>query len=373
MAVVEVGNHTYGNRSYTPELILPGSCPSHIIEAQQFDPRWLLEDLFPLTAWMEKQAKKGPSGIARGKRGYNLFYQASTRTRTSFESAMDMLGGTFSSTENARAFSSASKGETLEDTIRILNGYAYDYIVLRYDEEGGALRAARNSNIPIINAGDGIGQHPTQALLDVYTIHEQFGQLRDLNVTMIGDLDRGRTVHSLAYILSKFPGVHMNFISSDSLRIPDGLRQYLNRHEVSFNESDNLRSVLGETDVAYVTRLQKEMPTTSNEDSTQQEQSPVEINYADFSIDLEALSYMKKDARILHPLPRNEELPIEVDADPRVVVFRQAQNGLYVRMAVLDMLLSRKKDVGKFTLYMDGLLPKVRALPHFTDGEQKAA
>jgi aspartate carbamoyltransferase catalytic subunit len=370
MAVVEVGMHTFGNRNYVPEIIHPGSNPSHIIEAQQFDPKWLLEDLFPLTHWMEGQAKTGPKRIAQGKRGYNLFYQASTRTRTSFESAIDMLGGTFSSTENARAFSSASKGETLEDTIRILNGYAYDYIVLRHDKEGGALRAARNSNIPIINAGDGIGQHPTQALLDVYTIHEQLGQLRDLNLTMIGDLDRGRTVHSLAYIMAQFPGVHMNFISSDNLRIPEGLRQYLERHDVSFKENDNLRSVLGETDVAYVTRLQKEMPTNNGEANTKQ---PVNVNYQDFSIDLEALSYMKPDTRVLHPLPRNEELPIEVDSDPRVIVFRQAQNGLYVRMAVLDMLLSRKKDVGKFTLYMDGIMPKVRTLTPFTDGKKQAA
>ena len=370
MAVVEVGGSAYGNHNYNPEIILPGANPSHIIEAQQFDTRWLLRDLFPLARWMEDKAKKGPSGIARGKRGYNLFYQASTRTRTSFESAMAMLGGTSQSTENARAFSSASKGETLEDTIRIINGYAYDYIVLRYDEEGGALRAARNSNIPIINAGDGIGQHPTQALLDVYTIHEQFGQLRDLNLTMIGDLDRGRTVHSLAYIMAKFPGVHMNFISSDDLRIPDDLRKYLVRHDVSFREGSNLKSVLGETDVAYVTRLQKEMPTNNGEAAVAK---PIEVNYSDFSIDLEALSHMKKSARVLHPLPRNEELPIEVDSDPRVVVFRQAQNGLYVRMAVLDMLLSRKADVGKFTLYMDGIVPKVRSLKPFQDGEAIAA
>ena len=171
----------------------------HIIEAQQFDRPWLEEELFPLADEMKKVARRGGSDVFLGKRMITLFYEPSTRTRASFEMAMDLLGGkVVFSTENARQFSSAAKGETLEDTIRILNGYYPDVIVLRYDEEGGAKRAAAVSKMPIINAGDGPGQHPTQALLDLYTIQKEIGRVSDTSIAMVGDLARGRTVRSLS-------------------------------------------------------------------------------------------------------------------------------------------------------------------------------
>lgn len=173
----------------------------HIIEAQQFSRDWLEEKLFPLAKEMEKIAKKGGSNILSGKRMITFFYEPSTRTRASFEMAMDLLGGrVVFSTENARVFSSVAKGETIEDTIRILNGYLPDVIVLRTDEEGMAKRAAEFSSVPIINAGDGTGQHPTQALLDIYTIQKELGRIDGISIAMVGDLARGRTVRSLSYL-----------------------------------------------------------------------------------------------------------------------------------------------------------------------------
>lgn len=307
----------------------------HIIEAQQFSRQFLEEELFPISQEMESVAHDPRWVLNRGDRPLGgkivcqLFYEPSTRTRISFETAITKLGGVALSTENAKQFSSAIKGETLEDTIKIINGYGHDAIVLRHYEEGGAARATSVSRIPIINAGDGSGQHPTQALLDVYTIWKEFGRVDNLRVAMVGDLVNGRTVHSLAYLLAKFKEVHLDFVSPEVFRIKQGIPEYLERHDVSFTVDKSLDSVLPKVDVVYMTRVQKERMTHGMRFGSQ----------GGYRIDQEALNLLSKDARVMHPLPRNEELPPEADSDPRVVCFQQAENGLYVRMALLKMIL----------------------------------
>jgi len=304
----------------------------HIVEAQQFDRLWLEEELFPLADEMEKVAKRGDSNVLFGKRMIALFYEPSTRTRASFEMAMDLLGGkVVFSTENARQFSSAAKGETLEDTIKILNGYCPDVIVLRYDEEGGAKRAAAVSKVPIINAGDGTGQHPTQALLDLYTIQKEIGRVSGISIAMVGDLVRGRTVRSLSYLYTKFPGVKIYFISPEAAKMRGDIKEYLKEKGVGFEEGNDLRKVASKVDVIYQTRIQKER---GNLLEKHDEKGSFCV------INQEILNLMKKDAIIMHPLPHVEEIAPEVDSDPRAVYFRQAENGLYIRMALLKMVLS---------------------------------
>ena len=306
----------------------------HIIESQQFDRNFLEKKLFPLAKEMEKVAKEGGSDILTGKRMITLFYEPSTRTRASFEMAMDLLDGkVVFSTENARQFSSAAKGETLEDTIRILNGYRPDVIVLRYDEEGGAKRAAEVSQVPIINAGDGTGQHPTQALLDLYTIHKEIGRISDTSIAMVGDLTKGRTVRSLSYLYTKFPGVKIYFISPEATKMRDDIKEYLKEKRIRFEEGNDLREVASKVDVIYQTRTQKERGSLLEKDDKS------------FSlVNQEVLNLMKKDAIVMHPLPHTEEIAPEVDLDPRAAYFRQAENGLYIRMALLKLLLKPKRN-----------------------------
>jgi len=306
----------------------------HIIESQQFDRDFLEKKLFPLAKEMEKVVKEGGSDILTGKRMITLFYEPSTRTRASFEMAMDLLDGkVVFSTENARQFSSAAKGETLEDTIRILNGYRPDVIVLRYDEEGGAKRAAEVSQVPIINAGDGTGQHPTQALLDLYTIQKEIGRISDTSIAMVGDLTRGRTVRSLSYLYTKFPGVKIYFISPEATKMRDDIKEYLKEKRIRFEEGNDLREVASKVDVIYQTRTQKERGSLLGKDDKS------------FSlVNQEVLNLMKKDAIVMHPLPHTEEIAPEVDLDPRAAYFRQAENGLYIRMALLKLLLKPKRN-----------------------------
>ena len=304
---------------------------NHILEAQQFTREWLEDELFPHAKQMEFVAKSGGTTFLRGKRMFYLFYEPSTRTRVSFESAMQILGGLANGTENAAEFSSVTKGETLEDTIRILNGYLYDVVVIRYHEEGGALRASQVSRSPIINAGDGAGQHPTQALLDVYTIKEQLGDVKGAAVALVGDLLHGRTVHSLAYMLAKFEGVSLSFVAPPGLQVKKGIKEYLDRHQVPYEEVESLREVASRVDVVYMTRAQTERMSTAVRE---------EHRRGSYTLDREVMSLLKPHAIVMHPLPRNEELPAELDDDRRLVAFRQAQNGLFVRMALLHMLLA---------------------------------
>ncbi|MDD5145594.1 MAG: aspartate carbamoyltransferase [Candidatus Pacebacteria bacterium] len=303
---------------------------NHIIEAQQFSREWLEKELFPLADEMEKVARSKGSNELSGKRMVSFFYEPSTRTRLSFHMAMDFLGGrVVFSTENAREFSSAAKGENIEDTIRILSGYRPDVIVLRSDKEGMAKTATEYSKVPIINAGDGSGQHPTQALLDLYTIKKEVGKIAGISIAMMGDLVNGRTVRSLSYLAGKFSGIKIYYISPETAKIKDDIKDYLRRHGIWFEETNDIRKVAGLVDVIYQTRTQKERGTS--------------VAYAkdDFCIvNKEVLDLMKKDAIVMHPLPRNDEISKEVDKDPRAAYFRQAENGLYIRMALLKMILA---------------------------------
>ena len=301
----------------------------HVIEAQQFDLPTLAQ-LFEVTEKMEQVVNRGGTAAYHNRILATLFYEPSTRTRFSFETAMHRLGGRVISTENAAEFSSVSKGETLEDTIRIMNGYT-DVIVLRHSEVGAAKRAAAVSRVPVINAGDGVGQHPTQALLDLYTIRKEIGAIDGLRIAMVGDLAQGRTARSLAYLLSKFQDIKIYFVTPPILKMKEDILVHLRERKVWFTEETDLNRVLPEVDVVYQTRVQKERFGDQTAD--------YERCRGVYIINAETLRLMKPRAIVMHPLPRLEEITREVDSDPRAAYFRQAQNGLYVRMALLSMVL----------------------------------
>jgi len=301
----------------------------HVIRAQQFN-RKLLSDIFAAARNMEQVIEEGGADLLRRKVMATIFYEPSTRTRLSFESAMRRLGGDVIATENAREFSSAAKGETLEDTIRIVDDYA-DVIVLRHYESGAAERASKVSSVPVINAGDGPGQHPTQALLDMYTIDKEIGRLDGISVAMVGDLANGRTVRSLCYLLTKYDDMTLYFVAPEAVRMREDIKQYLSDHGVFFSEETDLVEVAGKVDVIYQTRIQKErFGDRINE---------YEEARGHYIIDRNILDAMRDTTIVMHPLPRVDEIVSEVDDDPRAAYFRQAQNGLYIRMALLKMLL----------------------------------
>lgn len=295
----------------------------HVVESQQFTLPLLME-LFDRSRGMERVVARGGSLDYQNKIMATLFYEPSTRTRLSFEAAMHRLGGRVISTEHARTFSSEVEGEQVEDSIRIIGSYS-DVIVIRHQEEGGAMRAANVSPVPVINAGDGQGgQHPTQALLDLYTIYRE-RPLDGLSVAFVGELDKGRTVRSLAYLLAKFERVKIFFISPPELQMKPDILQYLDRHDVSYELESNIDRVVSEVDVLYQTRIRPERIADAQ-------------TVKRYAINSVVLQRMKPDAMILHPLPRTVELDKTVDDDPRAQYFRQAVNGLYVRMALLTML-----------------------------------
>ncbi|XP_022716850.1 aspartate carbamoyltransferase 1, chloroplastic isoform X1 [Durio zibethinus] len=301
-----------------------------VIEAQQFD-RDTLSAIFEVAREMENIEKKSPgSQILKGYLMATLFYEPSTRTRLSFESAMKRLGGEVLTTENAREFSSAAKGETLEDTIRTVEGYT-DIIVMRHFESGAAKRAAATAGIPIINAGDGPGQHPTQALLDVYTVEREIGKLDGIRVGLVGDLANGRTVRSLAYLLAKYQDVKIYFVSPDVVKMKDDIKDYLTSRGVEWEESADLMEVASKCDVVYQTRIQRER--------FGERIDLYEEARGKYIVDKDVLKVMQKHAVVMHPLPRLDEITVDVDADPRAAYFRQAKNGLYIRMALLKLLL----------------------------------
>jgi aspartate carbamoyltransferase catalytic subunit len=299
----------------------------HVIESQQFTLP-LLMDLFQRTRGMERVVARGGTLEYQNKILANLFYQPSTRTRFCFEAAMYRLGGRVLSTEQAAAFSSEVAGEQVEDSIRIIANYS-DVIVVRHPQVGGAQRAADVSSVPVINAGDGEGgQHPTQALLDLYTIYRE-RPLLGLSVAMIGELDRGRTARSLAYLLAKFDRVKIFFVAPAELQMKPDILAYLDEHGVRYELESDVDRVIGEVDVIYQTRIRPERVRD-------------EQRLKRYAIDSALLRKMKSDALILHPLPRTVELDQTVDRDPRALYFRQAANGLYVRMALLTMLLDKE-------------------------------
>ncbi len=313
----------------------------HVISAEQFDRKrieMLCEHASTIRVNVQRQ-KTHYMGDLTGKFIIPLFYEPSTRTRMSFQIAAHLCGMTIpAGTENAREFSSAVKGETLEDTIGVLGGYHPDVIVLRHHEEGAAMRAVQalkdhGLDTAIINAGDGKGEHPTQALLDVYTISEEFEhQIDGLHVVFGGDLKYGRTVHSLTRVLAKFDRVSMSFVAPEELQIGEDIRQLLDQREISYTMETNPQKVLGEADVVYWTRVQKERMDPKLYDEIEREGT--------YHIGVAEVQKMKTSARILHPLPRVKEIDTKIDQDPRAAYFRQAQNGLYVRMALLRELLS---------------------------------
>lgn len=297
----------------------------HIVESQQFTVPLLLE-LFKRAKHMEKIVARGGTRDYQNKIMATLFYEPSTRTRFSFESAMYRLGGNVLSTEQAMEFSSAIEGERLEDTIRII-GHFSDVIVLRHTEVGGAKRAAAISHVPIINAGDGNGgQHPTQALLDLYTIYKERHALDGLKVALIGALDQGRTARSLAYLLSKFERVKLYFIAPKEMQMKDDILRHLDENNVWYSLESDPKAILSDVDVVYQTRIDRERLSSQS------------IDLGAFKIDSNVLSHLKQSAIIMHPLPRSVEIDPTVDNDPRAVYFKQSLNGLYVRMALLTMI-----------------------------------
>jgi len=302
-----------------------------IISVKQFK-RDDLEYVFGVAHEMRGMVERvGTFDLLKGKILTNLFYEPSTRTSSSFTAAMERLGGSVIPINEVR-YSSVSKGESLPDTVRTLECYA-DVIVLRHPETGSAAIAAKAARKPVINAGDGVGEHPTQALLDTFTIFEELGagQIDGMTVTMLGDLKYGRTVHSLARLLSLFK-VRINYVSPEILRMPKEVMDEVDAKDVPQAEFNSLTQVLPETDVLYVTRVQKER----FEDPAEYEK--VKGAYV---IDPEIMKSAKQDMIVMHPLPRVGEISVDFDDDPRAAYFRQMEYGLYVRMALLAMVLGK--------------------------------
>ena len=300
-----------------------------IISVKQFD-RDKLAYIFGLAEEMRHMVQQiGSADLLRGRVLANLFYEPSTRTSSSFMAAMQRLGGSVIPINEVR-YSSVTKGESLPDTIRTLECYA-DIIVLRHPETGSAQIAADAAGKPIINAGDGTGEHPTQALLDLFTILEELGGIDGIHVAMVGDLKYGRTVHSLTRLLSLFD-VRLSFVAPESLRMPaEHLEEVRSKGKIAAEFGD-VSEVIGEADVLYVTRVQRER----FEDPDLYEK--VKGSYV---ITPEVLQQAKQRMVVMHPLPRVYEISREVDQDPRAAYFRQMENGMYIRMALLAAVLGR--------------------------------
>ena len=295
----------------------------HITDSKQFD-RKLLEELFSLADSLD--GKRNDS--LKGKILATLFYEPSTRTRLSFESAMHRLGGSVITTENARESSSAVKGETLEDTIRVVDNYA-DVIALRHPDAGAAAHAASVSEVPIINAGDG-SQHPSQSLIDLYTIHRELKRMDDFHIAFVGNLAYYRTAQSLASVLGNHTSVRMTFVSAPELKMKPEILSELASKNVKVSETEDMASVLKDADVIYQTRIAKEwIPDASVYEKLKDR---YKISRAD-------ADQMKAGAIIMHPLPRVGEIEPDVDSSPHVAYFRQAGYGVTVRMALLATLV----------------------------------
>jgi aspartate carbamoyltransferase len=300
-----------------------------IISVKQFK-REDLEYIFGVAHEMRGMVERvGTFDLLKGKILANLFYEPSTRTSSSFTAAMERLGGSVIPINEVK-YSSVTKGETLTDTVRTLECYA-DVIVLRHPETGSAAIAAKAARKPVINAGDGVGEHPTQALLDAFTIDEEIGRFENLTVTMLGDLKYGRTVHSLARLLSLF-NVTLNYVSPEILNMPQEVMDEVKEKGIAQAEFDSLEKVLPETDVLYVTRVQKER--FENVDDYEKVKSA-------YVIDPAIMKAAKRDMIVMHPLPRVTEISMDFDDDPRAAYFRQMEYGLYVRMALLAMVLGK--------------------------------
>ncbi len=301
-----------------------------IISVSQFT-RENLEYIFGIAEEMRAIVKRvGSSDLLKGTVLACLFYEPSTRTSSSFIAAMSRLGGTVIPITQGVQFSSVSKGESLPDTIRTLESYA-DVIVIRHPEMGSAQIAADYARKPIINGGDGVGEHPTQALLDLFTIKEELGRIDGLSVGMVGDLRYGRTVHSLARLLCLYD-IKFNFVSPEILRLPLDVMNEIRKHGLPVTETYDVADIVSQVDVLYVTRVQKERFA----DLSQYEE--VEGLYV---ITPELMEQAKEKMIVMHPLPRVGEISYGVDSDPRAAYFRQMENGMYIRMALLAAVLGK--------------------------------
>ena len=302
----------------------------HLITASQLSPA-ILEELFTSADRMQSDDRtRTLFPRLQGRILATLFYEPSTRTRLSFEAAMQKLGGSVLSVENARDSSSAVKGESIADTVRVVSGYA-DAIAIRHFQEGTAAAAAASSPVPVLNAGDGVGEHPTQALADTYTIHRELGRLERLRVVLVGDLLYGRTIHSLLPLLAMYPELEVVLVSPPSLGLPARYVEALTRSGVRMSEASSLDGAVKDADVVYVTRVQGERF------ASLAEYEAVKDAYV---LNGKTAEGLKPGAVIMHALPRLNEIAPEVDLDPRAAYFRQARNGLYVRMALLAAMLS---------------------------------
>lgn len=329
----------------------------HVLDAHQFTPEFM-EALFRRADQLRPDPSRGETmaewrrrmrtGPLRDHLMYSLFFEPSTRTRFSLETAAKLLGMDVLSSENAGEFSSRAKGESDEDAIKVLSSYHPDVLGIRHDEAGSLVGIANVSAAPIINSGDGGGQHPTQALLDMYTIQREVKRLDSLVFLMGGDLAKGRTVHSLSYLVAKYPRNRIIFVAPPGLEVKSGIKEYLVLHGVEYVESVDLDGALAQADVVYWTRIQRERDVEGG--MTYQEYRRAALM---FQITPREMARMKPRAILMHPLPRVKEgfvnpktgeqliaeLTVECDQDSRAAYFRQAQNGLYVRAALLEWVL----------------------------------
>ncbi|PIZ99862.1 MAG: aspartate carbamoyltransferase [Candidatus Komeilibacteria bacterium CG_4_10_14_0_2_um_filter_37_10] len=314
----------------------------HVVKSQQFS-REMLEELFLIADYMPiVEAMRGCKRL-QDKIIAVFFYEESTRTRLSFQAAIKLLGGQILSTSNAK-FSSVAKGENLVDTVRTLNNYC-DAIIMRHKVEGSAEIAARicdedSSAIHgykhFINAGDGPGQHVTQALLDCYSIRKELGRIDGIKIAMVGDLLHGRTVRSLSYMLTKFKDVQIFFVSPDELKMKDDVIQYLTEQQVPFISCACLEDVISNVDVLYMTRIQQERFTDPD---------LYELMKDSYVLDSRLMKLFSPKGIVLHPLPRVDEIKEEVDIDPRAAYFRQEKNGLFIRMALLLAVFDKHRGL----------------------------
>jgi len=302
--------------------------PRHILHVDQFD-RSQVDRLFAHARAMRSIAAMPGEGRLRGRILATLFFEPSTRTRLSFESAMLRLGGQVISAESADITSSAVKGETIEDTVRIVESYA-DAIVIRHPQGGITDAAAAVASVPILNAGDGAREHPTQALLDLFTISEELDRIDNLTITLAGDLRYGRAPRSLAMLLTQTDGCHIILTAPQGIEMAEDVVATLEAAGVQYEIEPDMVIAAAQSDVVYVTRVQKER--FPSEDAYQQARGS--YHFTDLH-----LAAMKPDSIVMHPLPRVDEIAAAVDADPRAAYFRQARYGVYIRMALLDILL----------------------------------
>lgn len=301
-----------------------------VISAKQFD-KSSIEYVFKVAAGLKKEVERnGGVDLLKHRVLANVFMEPSTRTASSFHAAMLRLGGAVVPINELT--SSAQKGETLEDTVRTMENYA-DVLVLRHPKVGSAATAAHYARIPVINAGDGQGEHPTQALLDLFLIHQERGSIDGASITLLGDLKYGRTVHSLSVMLALFPGIKINLVSPPNLAMPAEVVAEVKAKGITVTETADLDAVLSTTDVLYQTRVQKERFASLEE---------YEKSKGAYIITPATLSPAKKSLLLLHPFPRVDEITPDVDQDPRAMYFKQPQYGMYMRMALLASVLGKE-------------------------------